>query len=94
MLKDPSALDDLGVEYNNVPPIEPFRLGPPVGSAAGNGPNDAGTKLDENGNPLPVDVTKQRQSYKDRIDEVLDYVRHMIFREMYICIMTITFNTG
>jgi len=49
-----------------VPPIEPFRLGPPTGSNAGNGPNDSGEKVDENGNPLPVDVTKQRQSYKDR----------------------------
>ena len=67
LLKDPASLEDPSRrEYNNVPPIEPFRLG-----AQGIvGTNGESADAPEGGK---VPVLKQRESYKDAIDDSLDY---------------------
>ena len=65
ILMEPTSLDDPTVDYSNVPPLEPFRFGP-----AGNPekPNDIQSKIG------PVDVTRQRESYQDAVDDALRIV--------------------
>jgi hypothetical protein len=65
LLKDPAALEDPSKrEYNNVPPIEPFRLGA-QGVVTSEGEQAGSDK---------VPVLKQRESYKDAIDDNLDFL--------------------
>ena len=59
---EPSSLDDPTIEYSNVEPLEPFRFGPP-------GNPDKPDNLAEH--IKPVDVTRQRESYQDAIDDAL-----------------------
>lgn len=65
ILMEPSSLDDPTVDYSNVPPLEPFRFGPPGDPEK---PNDLQNQI------RPVDVTRQRESYQDAVDDALGIV--------------------
>lgn len=65
ILMEPSSLDDPTVDYSNVPPLEPFRFGPPGNPEK---PNELQSKIG------PVDVTRQRESYQDAVDDALRIV--------------------
>jgi hypothetical protein len=65
ILMEPTSLDDPTVDYSNVPPLEPFRFGPPGNPEK---PNDIQSKIG------PVDVTRQRESYQDAVDDALRIV--------------------
>jgi len=65
IMMEPSSLDDPTIEYSNVEPLEPFRFGAPGNPDK---PDDLA------GHIKPVDVTRQRESYQDAIDDALDVV--------------------
>ena len=65
ILMEPASLDDPTIDYSNVPPLEPFRFGPPGDPER---PNDLQEKIG------PVEVTRQRESYQDAVDDALGFV--------------------